>query len=295
MHALVDGDVLVYHAAFAAQKALYFYTAPEGVIQFDCMDDFKQYAKKHGIDVKEAKFTSKLVKQVHVFPRSEAAVILRNLLLDILQNSKCKSYTIFLSGKENFRDKVAVTRGYKATRQDAERPVHYEYVRSLLTSKYNAVTTEGQEADDAIGIAASEDNTVIASIDKDLNGIPGRHYDWKNKLRYRVSESDAIYFFCLQCLMGDGVDNIPGIPGMGEKKATGLLSPHRDNPAKLWEIVKEEYARGPFVFKNGLSVPINHDYLTEQAQLLWIRRQSEETWTKEHFQDTYLKEWMDGN
>ena len=127
----------------------------------------------------------------------------------------------------NFRNEVYPN--YKANRADARRPVHYEKIRSHLINRWNAEVVNGIEADDAIGIY-QEDNTVICTIDKDLDCIPGPHYNFVKGEYYEVSPSEAVNHFCMQMLAGDGTDNICALRGVGMKTAQKRLDKY-DNYA----------------------------------------------------------------
>jgi DNA polymerase-1 len=96
---------------------------------------------------------------------------------------------------------------------------------------------EGVEADDVIGTlarqaAAEQRDVVISTGDKDMaqlvcphvtlvNTMTGSVYDIEGvKTRFGVGPELIIDYLAL---MGDKVDNIPGVPGVGEKTAQGLL------------------------------------------------------------------------
>ncbi|MBS7662808.1 DNA polymerase I [Pseudomonas lalucatii] len=96
---------------------------------------------------------------------------------------------------------------------------------------------EGVEADDVIGTlarqgAAEGRDVVISTGDKDMaqlvcphvtlvNTMTGSHYDVEGvKEKFGVGPELIIDYLAL---MGDKVDNIPGVPGVGEKTALGLL------------------------------------------------------------------------
>ncbi|MFH1683801.1 MAG: 5'-3' exonuclease H3TH domain-containing protein, partial [Candidatus Margulisiibacteriota bacterium] len=133
---------------------------------------------------------------------------------------------------------------YKATRQKAP-PTLYEqmpYVREIVASLGIPIyELEGYEADDIIGTLAraaekKDLNVEIITGDKDAfqlitdkirvdrltKGISETAiYDKaKIKERYQLAPSQIID---LKALMGDSSDNIPGIPGVGEKTALQLL------------------------------------------------------------------------
>src|SRR5690606_6065860 len=97
---------------------------------------------------------------------------------------------------------------------------------------------EGVEADDVIGTlarrcAAAGRDVVISTGDKDMaqlvcphvrlvNTMTGSVYDVEGvKAKFGVGPELIIDFLAL---MGDKVDNIPGVPGVGEKTALALLN-----------------------------------------------------------------------
>ncbi len=129
---------------------------------------------------------------------------------------------------------------------------------------------------------------IIATIDKDLNQVPGRHYDWNKGIRYTVSRELGLWYFLRQMLLGDATDNIPGVPGLGEKKADALLDPYRADPEGAWREVIRQYNMGPFKFKDGTITAYPGDYLTEMGRLLWMQRQVGEQWSPGLFEDKYL-------
>jgi 5'-3' exonuclease len=147
------------------------------------------------------------------------------MILDTLGTTK---YRAFLSDSaNNFRLKLFPL--YKANRP-SEKPVHHEALREFLLSRWKAEVSEGQEADDALGIDQwlDQDNTIICSIDKDLMQVPGQHYNWVTGVRKYVTDSEARYRFWYQVLVGDSTDNITpkqglSCPGIGPEKAYAAL------------------------------------------------------------------------
>jgi hypothetical protein len=105
-----------------------------------------------------------------------------------------------------------------------------------------------------------------------------------------VPELDSLWFFHRQLLMGDATDNIPGIPGWGEAKATRALEPYRRcRPVDGWAKVQEVYLTGPFEFKDGSTTPDDLiAYLAEQGGLIWIQRRPDEVWTPAYYEKEYV-------
>ena len=170
----------------------------------------------------------------------------------------------YLTGSGNFRKDLATIKVYKGQRPP--KPEHLPATRDQLVQQWGAEIVEGQEADDAIGIKATDlkGDCTIVSIDKDLLMIPGTHYNFVKKEWTEVSQEKGDYFFYKQLLTGDQVDNIQGVPGIGPKKAE-----------KAYEgctTVQEMYAKALEMYKGDA------DALLENARLLWLRRYEGEMW-----------------
>lgn len=139
---------------------------------------------------------------------------------EILAATGCTEYEVWLSGSNNFR--YLVYPEYKANRIGGYRPKWEKEVKDYLKITHNAQTIEGAEADDALGSRQTED-TIIVTNDKDLKMIKGQHYDPVKKLLFTVSPEEATRWFYYQCLVGDRVDNLFGVVGIGPKKAAAIL------------------------------------------------------------------------
>lgn len=176
-------------------------------------------------------------------------------------------YKGFLTGSGNFRYDIAKTQPYKGNRK-AEKPKHYDLLREYLVKAWGCEVIEGQEADDAIGIKAYEmedkESFVIMSIDKDLDMIEGWHYNFIKDNKYYVTEMSALINFYRQILTGDKVDSIPGLKGIGPKKAEKILADCKTEQDMYTAVLK--------AYDNNLK------YFLEQAQLLWIRRKPNQLW-----------------
>lgn len=166
------------------------------------------------------------------------------MLLKILQDEKPTHLAVaFDKSKETFRHEIY--EAYKGTRQKTpdELVEQFPLIRELLEAfSIPVLELEGYEADDIIGTLAREAEssqleTRIVSGDKDLlqlvsdhvhalltrKGITDvDHYDIaKIQERYGLAPLQIID---LKGLMGDNSDNIPGVPGVGEKTALKLLA-----------------------------------------------------------------------
>lgn len=151
--------------------------------------------------------------------------------------------------KTNIRRRRAIYPEYKANRHPAP-PDFYQQIpilRQLLEALgWPFYEVDDYEADDIIGTLSKQANragihTVIASSDLDMLQLiddDTEVYALKKGLssidRFDVKAFQAKYgirvdqFLDLKSLKGDSSDNIPGVPGVGEKTAVALLQKYHD-------------------------------------------------------------------
>lgn len=200
----------------------------------------------------------------------------------IMDGSGATSGSLYLTSddKSNYRISVATIRPYKGHRS-TEKSFWYEQIRRYLINEHGAIVVHGMEADDAIGIKQctmewgqlSPGNTIICSVDKDLNMISGYHYNELKQERYWVSETEALKSFYTQLLTGDPTDNIPGLYGVGPKASSVSHISKCDNELSMYMVVREEYEKrfGSYW----------EQFLEENAGLLWIKRTAEKKFAED--------------
>lgn len=156
----------------------------------------------------------------------DTARVLRTVestVLDIVMESDCEDYELFLTeGKGNFRNSIAVTAPYKGNRDSGNKPVHYDLIRDFMVDKLDAHMATTMEADDMLAIRSNEegiDNTLIVSLDKDLDQVPGHHYNFVKQHKYTITQEQGNLLLAKQFLTGDVADNIKGVKGIGPVKA----------------------------------------------------------------------------
>lgn len=167
---------------------------------------------------------------------SAAYAAVREMLLNMRETLQLDDCRIFLSNSSSFRKAIAPS--YKANRKDIKKPKWLEHTKDYLLQEWDAeVARYGLEADDELGINQTED-TILCTIDKDLDQVPGWHYNWRKYEVYSVSEDQAERWFWYQMLTGDSVDNIKGVKGIGPKKTAELLDeiPTEDLGNRVYEI-----------------------------------------------------------
>lgn len=191
---------------------------------------------------------------------------------------------------------------YKQNR--AEKP-------ELVTQMYEVLLEDpaymrsfgGLEADDMIGIysklSETTDHSIICSVDKDLRQVPGWHITEEGYIyvpydRYEYIQWNNQFYgrfqLYMQMLMGDRVDNVPGLikyydtkskkfKPCGEKTALKLLHPHRHSEADLINAVMMLYSSGQTIYDDALVSYHTNKFLLEmrtdilsEDELHWVHR-----------------------
>lgn len=173
----------------------------------------------------------------------------------------------YFTGKGNFRNEIAVTAPYKGTRK-ADKPYHFGLLREYMQKSWGFIEVQGMEADDKLGIEAYKhkpEETIIVSLDKDLDMIRGNHYNFVREEQYVITEEQAIRNFYLQMLTGDKVDNIIGLAGIGPVKSKKMLADCKTEK-EMYDVVLAAYDN-------------NLDRVVENGRLLWILREENQVWS----------------
>jgi 5'-3' exonuclease len=151
----------------------------------------------------------------------ECCLEIDNRINGIIEATKADKYALFITQGKCFRYKnYKANKGYKYSRQGKQMPPIFYALREYLKQQYGAYVCADLEADDLVTYFHNniEEKTIICSPDKDvLKQNVGVHFDYKKNKRIAVSEKEADYFLFLQLGMGDSVDGISGIEGVGEK------------------------------------------------------------------------------
>ena len=169
-----------------------------------------------------------------------------NIMFKILEEEKPDYLTVaFDVHAPTFRHKMF--EGYKGTRKPMADELRQQVplIKELLTKMgVKIVEMEGYEADDILGtlsVRAEKEGMDVAVIsgDRDLlqlatdhvmiripktkkTGTEIENYNTKDVIeKYQVTPKE---FIDVKALQGDTADNIPGVPGIGEKTAGALIS-----------------------------------------------------------------------
>jgi DNA polymerase-1 len=160
--------------------------------------------------------------------------------LFFLRNEKKPDYLlcVFDRSEPTFRDKLYPA--YKANRSpmpDDLRPQITLIHQLLQAMRIPVLSAEGYEADDVIATVATTAakrglDVYVCTSDKDCRQLIGDQVRLYNLRKKEVMDRDALMRdWCirpeqvidLQALVGDSVDNVPGVPGIGLKTGAKLL------------------------------------------------------------------------
>ena len=141
---------------------------------------------------------------------------------------------LFFSDSKNFRKDILPD--YKGHR-NRKKPCGYRRAIDWLTESFSVIRMPTLEADDALGIHATDskgfDYPIIVSPDKDMRQIPGHLWDLTSDDTVTITEEEGRQWHLIQSLAGDQTDGYPGCPGIGVKRAVALFEKTGYN----WETV----------------------------------------------------------
>ncbi len=201
-----------------------------------------------------------------------------NILFKMLEEEKPDYLTVaFDLPAPTFRHKMYD--GYKGTRKPmpGELREQVPVMKDVLEAMgVNMVAKEGYEADDVLGTLARKSenqgmDVTILSGDRDLLQLATEHIciripktkGGKTAIEdYYAKDVEETYQLTppqiieLKALMGDSADNIPGLPGVGEKTATKLLLEYgtAENAYAHVEEIRPKKAQNAFLEHYDLAV-----------------------------------------
>ena len=176
---------------------------------------------------------------------TSAAFGFTNLLIDVLKKQQPTHMAVVFDPAEEPSDRVALFEQYKAHREAMPEDIRNNLEpisRILAAMRIPLLIKEGFEADDVVGTLAKKAEaqgftTYMMTSDKDYGQLVTNHCFWYKP--GRMGAPDEILGIPEVCakfdiehpsqvidllgLMGDSADNIPGIPGVGEKTALKFL------------------------------------------------------------------------
>jgi DNA polymerase-1 len=203
---LIDADVVAYNAAAACEVATHWgdgywtWHCEESQVQAAVIDKIEQY--REGLDATDVKLC-------------------------------------LTDSEGNFR--FSVLPSYKGNRKGTKKPLVLKAIKQWLIEEHEAYFRPGLEGDDCMGILATskaiKGEKIIVSIDKDMKTIPGLYCRDLTSGVVEISEEEADYWHLYQTLTGDTTDGYAGCPGIGPKRAAGILEadPSWDAVVRIYE------------------------------------------------------------
>jgi DNA polymerase-1 len=162
-----------------------------------------------------------------------------NMLRRLIKDYPGSQVAVIFDAKgKTFRDQIFAE--YKANRppmpddlREQIQPIH-DIIRAMGLP---LIAVEGVEADDVIGTYARQATeqgleVVVSTGDKDMAQLVNQHITLVNTMTNTLMDERGVQdkfgippslIIDYLALMGDKVDNIPGVAGVGEKTALGLL------------------------------------------------------------------------
>jgi hypothetical protein len=271
MLAIIDSDSIVYASAGAAQ-----HRNEDGILEYE--------------------------------PVAYALSNAKQLMFKILERTGCNDYRAFLTeSNDTTAYRAKLFPDYKANRKNTPRPRYYKEVREYLINQWDAEVVGTIEADDAvcmiqqelykgyfseqIGLGYEEGfnfvipkvPAVLCGIDKDLNQMPGLHYNYQKDEFYYVTPLEGLRSLYLQMLTGDKADNIPRIKkGWKQKQAAEMVSLAEDE-FTLYAIVFDEIYKVKYNKKSETNITdeqekeINKE-IQWRGDLLYLKRFPEDSY-----------------
>ncbi|AEE20984.1 MAG: DNA polymerase I [Paraglaciecola chathamensis] len=162
-----------------------------------------------------------------------------NMLRSLIKQFNPTHMAVVFDAKgKTFRDEIY-------TEYKANRPSMPEELRSQIAPLHKIIQAmglpiiveSGVEADDVIGTLADQASklgipTLISTGDKDMAQLVNEHVTLINTMNNQIMDPQGVVekfgippelVIDFLALKGDKVDNIPGVPGVGDKSAVGLL------------------------------------------------------------------------
>jgi DNA polymerase-1 len=174
---IIDGDIVAYQAAAAAEVAIEW--------EHDLWSVYSDLAKAEDIATKEIE--------------------------DIANATKATKLILAFTDTHNFRKDVMPE--YKANRSKKPKPIGLKPLKDRLGQRFTTYTKPGLEGDDVMGILATHPTLlpgqrIVVSIDKDMKTIPGIHYNPRTEKTLVCEPQIADYWHLFQTLTGDRGDGV---------------------------------------------------------------------------------------
>ncbi len=212
-HLLIDADILAYRHSSATEK---------------------RYDWGEGVETVATDFTA-------------AKQGAKDAVDELMAELEADTLTICLSDEvANFR-KVLFP-AYKSHRAKTKRPEVLYDLKDWLAQTYPSVIMPHLEADDVMGIMATQPSTedrIMVSDDKDMMTVPALLYR-PNQPQigvFRPTPLEATRFLFWQAIVGDQTDGYPGAKGVGKASEYAIDVLEAEDEIEAWDEVLMAYAK----------------------------------------------------
>lgn len=213
--ALIDADTLAYTACLSTEvqedllpREMYLDSEYKAILADPRYDSDTNAIWTLDVDIAYAKVLEKLER--------------------IYDKTGCRECELhFTGGRDNFR--YTVNSSYKANRS-GRAPAGLQELKDKLMENFTSTLSTEYEADDIVVYKAKMEPSkyTMCAVDKDLLfSLPGIHFNYYESGKYNIemkwmpecTEEVAMKWPFMQAIIGDKVDNIEGIHGMGKVAA----------------------------------------------------------------------------
>ena len=166
---------------------------------------------------------------------------------------------------------------YKSNRLGKRKPLGLSAMRQWMTDHYPTVVKPMLEADDCMGLLATDGSVpdpVIVSIDKDMRTVPCKLL--VNEQIEEVTSLDADRAWMAQTLTGDSTDGYKGVKGVGPVTANKILK-DKTTVQEMWPAVVGAYMKAGLLAADAIRtarlarILRAGDYCEQSKQVkLWV-------------------------
>lgn len=188
--AIIDTDSII-HSAFYGNKV---------------MDEYTGEPKKE-----DGKFV--------IIPKTKKQIeeSFDGIFKHIFEEGQFTHYIAFVKGNNTIGDRLLINPDYKQQRTKVVNE-EWEPTCQYAMERWGCIEINDMEVDDAVRIAnINIPNSHIVAIDKDLLWLEGTNFNWRKNEWITVSKEEELKYLCRSMIIGDGVDNVHGLKGKGEK------------------------------------------------------------------------------
>lgn len=238
--ALLDGDSFAHRCAAAVERTKYCVQTGHGQFQ-----EFETHAE--AVQIKDGV----IWKRTELGDLKGAINSLESAIERSIARARGGIFHVYLGGSApTFRDHISRLKRYKGNRTGTANPAYLPDLRRYLIRYWGGIVASGEEVDDVLSYVSREiaddgGEPVIVGNDKDLDQIPGEHYDWVKDKLYTISHAESRSRMWMQVLSGDVADNIGGCFMVGASRAKRIVDECiavGGDDGFMWRLVCEAYA-----------------------------------------------------